>query len=72
VDLRPIYKFIEENKAIWYILADKIKEITGPLIFPNKENVIYLNEHITAFAYKYIISEKVDFSIAQNFLMRNP
>ncbi len=72
VDLRPLYKFLEENKAIWYILADKIKEITGPLMLPNKENVIYLNEHITAFAYKYIISEKEDFSIVQKFLMRNP
>ena len=70
-DLQPLFQYIKQNMTIWYILADKIKKIIGPKIYTEKANVIYLNEHITAFANKYILSEFKDFCIAQEFLERN-
>ena len=53
------------------MFADKIKEILKPKVNVIKPNMIYLNEHITAYADKYVLSKRDDFSIAQQFLKRN-
>ena len=46
--------------------------MTSPKKQAIKPNIVYFNEHITAFSNKYIFSEDNDFSIAKNFLSRNP
>lgn len=71
-DSKPLFQYLKQNKAIWYILSDKIKEVTKSKVEVIRDNVIYLNERITANANKYILSEKEDFSVAQEFLKRNP
>ncbi len=70
-DSKPLFQYLNENKEIWYILSDKIKEVIKSKVEVISDNVIYLNERITRYANKYILSEKKDFSVAQEFLRRN-
>ncbi len=52
------------------------KHLVDLMVSPKKQaiepNIIYFNEHITAFSNKYIFSRDNNFEIAKEFLRRNP
>lgn len=52
------------------------KYLVDLMISPKKQaiepNIIYFNEHITAFSNKYIFARDNNFEIAKEFLRRNP
>jgi len=75
-DLRPLKKqlavfdqFPQFKKLYPSFLVDLMKCPTKKAIEPN---IIYFNEHITAFSNKYILSNENNFEIAIDFLKRNP
>ncbi|MEE9378503.1 MAG: DUF4238 domain-containing protein [Candidatus Lokiarchaeia archaeon] len=63
-DQYPQFKTLYPKYLVELIVSPKKKAI--------EPNIIYFNEHITAFSNKYIFSRDNNFEIAKEFLRRNP
>ncbi|KKL27076.1 hypothetical protein LCGC14_2388810 [marine sediment metagenome] len=74
-DLKPLGKQLAVFDQYPQFKSLYPKHLVDLMTSPKKQavepNIVYFNEHITAFSNKYIFSKDNDFSIAKNFLSRN-
>ena len=67
-DLRQLFR----DFPLFSRIENLIDNVLRPRLNVVRDNVIYYNEHITAYSNQYIFSRNDDFEIARSFLERNP
>ena len=74
VDITPYNDLIElfHDFPLFSRIENLIDNILQPRLDVVRDNVMYYNEHITAFSNQYIFSKNDNFEIAINFLERHP